>query len=167
MAGVSTGMEGHRASGSQLSGNTLSIRETDPTCKGRSTEGSGSSLAAVGDKVPEMFGRLNLTSQEANAFVLDDEEDEYPGCPEWAIVGKVLASNTMHISTIRAVLRPAWGNLKGLEFHPLGPNMFLAEFRCQADKDRIMEGSPWTVSKHGVILNDFDPSLKQIGRAHV
>ena len=115
MAGLSTGRVDFSAGGSRLAGKAMSIRETDSTSKGKSTEDSGSSSTMPGDDVAKLFGRLNLTSQEANAFVLDDEEDDYPGCPEWAIVGKVLAPNPLHISTIKAALRPAWGNPKGLE----------------------------------------------------
>ncbi|KAE8778061.1 hypothetical protein D1007_49038 [Hordeum vulgare] len=107
-----------------------------------------------------MFDRLNLTTQESTAFVLEEDDEDYPGCPIWAIVGKVLAPNILHISTIKVALRPAWGNPKGMEFHSLGTNRFLAEFRCKADKDRVKEGSPWTISKHCILLMDFDPSLK-------
>jgi hypothetical protein len=37
-----------------------------------------------------MLGKLRLTSQESEAFVLQDEGDEDLGCPDWAVVGKVL-----------------------------------------------------------------------------
>jgi hypothetical protein len=36
----------------------------------------------------------------------------------------------------------------------------MAEFATKADKDRVTDGSPWTVGTHAVLLNDFDPSLK-------
>jgi hypothetical protein len=138
----------------------LSIRHPDLSEKGNSTSGASSSSAATGDKVAEMFGRLNLTSQESKAFVLEDEEDENPGCPDWALVGKVLAPNPLHISTIKAVLRPAWGNPKGLDFQSVGSNLFMAEFASKADMDRVTNGSPWRINKHGVLLKAFDPSVK-------
>ncbi|KAM0826438.1 hypothetical protein ACQ4PT_068880 [Festuca glaucescens] len=140
-------------------GKELSV-QPDLTGKGKSTEGSASSSAAAGDKVAEMLGRLNLTSQESSAFVLEDEDDENPGCPEWAFMGKVLAPNPLHISTIKAVLRPTWGNPKGLEIRSMGTNLFMAEFATQADMDRVRGGTPWMISKHGVLLKEFDPSAK-------
>ncbi|KAE8800134.1 hypothetical protein D1007_24427 [Hordeum vulgare] len=86
-----------------------------------------------------MLNRLNLTTQESTAFVLEEDDEKYPDCPTWALVGKVLSPNTLHISTIKAVLKPAWGNPRGLECHPLGANKFLAEFGSKADKDRKRE----------------------------
>jgi hypothetical protein len=107
-----------------------------------------------------MFGRLNLTTQESTAFVLEEGDEDYPGCPEWALVGKVLAPNPLHISTIRSVLCAAWGNPKGLEVNSGGVNLFVAEFARKVDKDRVSEGSPWKVSNHAVLLKDFDPAVQ-------
>jgi hypothetical protein len=75
--------------------------------KNKASSSSLPSDAASSDGVAEMLGRLCLTPQEADAFVLEDGGDVDLGCPEWAVVGKVLAPNTLHISTIRSALRPA------------------------------------------------------------
>lgn len=138
----------------------MSVRSSDAAEKGKRSEGSTSTPATAGDKVAEMLGRLNLSSQESAAFILDDEEDEYPDCPEWALEGKVLAPNPLHISTIRSVLLPAWGNPKGMVTRSRGTNQFLAEFACQSDEDRILRGSPWNISKNGILLKEFDPAVK-------
>jgi hypothetical protein len=61
----------------------------------------------------------------------------------------------LHISTIRAALRPAWGNPRGLSLKPAGDNMFIAEFGTKADKDRVADGPPWVVGRHAVILQDL------------
>jgi hypothetical protein len=92
--------------------------------------------------------------------ILDDEHDEDLINPEWAIVGKVLAPNTLHVNTIAAALCPAWGNPKGLVINSAGPNIFVAEFGSKADKDRIMDGSIWTVSCRAVLLKDFNADLR-------
>ncbi|KAM0905511.1 hypothetical protein ACQ4PT_017335 [Festuca glaucescens] len=120
--------------------------------------------ATAGDGVTEMLGRLQLTSQESNAFILDDEDEDDLGYPEWVLAWKVLAPNTLHISTIKAALRLAWGNPKGLEMHAMGRNLFLVEFATKADKTHITEGSPWIVGTHAVLLKDFDPSVKPADR---
>jgi hypothetical protein len=62
--------------------------------------------------VAAMMGRLQLTAKESKAYVLEGDVDDMVGCPEWVIVGKVLAPNTLHIEMIKAVIRPAWGTQK-------------------------------------------------------
>jgi hypothetical protein len=64
----------------------------------------------AGDGVAAMMGRIKLTSREAKTFVLNAADEEAIGCPEWALVGKVLAPNTLHVNTISAIVKPAWGN---------------------------------------------------------
>jgi hypothetical protein len=108
----------------------------------------------------EMMGRLRLTAVETEAMVLDDGVDDAPVHSPWALVGKVLAPNTLHISTIAAALRPAWGNPRGLLLNPAGENRFVAEFAAKADKDRVLDGPPWVVGKHVVLLKEFNIDLK-------
>jgi hypothetical protein len=113
-----------------------------------------------GEAVANLMRKLNLTAKEADPLILDDEGDEDPPCPEWALVGKVLAPNTLHVNTIKAVVRPAWGNPKGLVVRSLGPNLFLAEFSSELDKNRVAKGGPWCLSKHAILLKDFDVKVQ-------
>jgi hypothetical protein len=77
----------------------------------RKAAGSGSASRAspVDDAVTDMMRKLNLTQQEATPFVLEDEGDDEVQYPDWALVGKVLNPTVLHINTIRAIVRPAWG----------------------------------------------------------
>jgi hypothetical protein len=152
------------ASGKSLLGSVKPARHLAIAADGLPTNKASSSSSATdatsGDGVAEMMGKLRLTSQESEAFILDDEGNDDLGCPEWAIVGKVLVPNSYHISTIQAALRAAWGNPKGLEMRPMGRNSFMAAFANEDDKRRVTDGSPWTVGTHAVLLTDFIPSLK-------
>jgi hypothetical protein len=106
-----------------------------------------------------MLGHLKLTSKESKTFILDDAAEAMMNCPEWALVGKVLAPNTLHIEMIKAVLWPAWGNPKGMMVRHMGPNLFLAEFDSESDMDWVMNGSPWVIGKNAVLLKKFDPRV--------
>jgi hypothetical protein len=116
--------------------------------------------AGSDEAVSEMMGRLRLTAAETEAVVLDDGVDDAHVHSPWALVGKVLAPNTLHISTIAAALRPAWGNPRGLLMNLAGENRFVAEFAAKADKDRVLDGPPWVVGKHAVLLKEFNIDLK-------
>jgi hypothetical protein len=103
-----------------------------------------------------MMANLRLTVAESAAVVIDDVDDLKLVDPDRAIVGKVLNPNVLHINTISAALRPAWGNPKGLLFNPAGDNLFVAEFGSKADCDRVMDGSPWVVGRHAVLMKNYD-----------
>lgn len=107
------------------------------------------------ERVEHMLERMNLTEKENRKLVVDDQEDE-GAAPQWALVGKVLHRKFLHVNTIEEVLRPAWGNPRGLNFNPVGENRFVANLETQRDRDRIYGGGPWMVGKHAVILELFD-----------
>ncbi|KAK1648425.1 hypothetical protein QYE76_066230 [Lolium multiflorum] len=136
------------------------IASGDPITRSASDAGSSGGAAKGGDVV-DMMGRLKLTPREATPLILEDEGEEDPPCPLWALVGKVLAPNTLHVNTITSVVRPAWGNPKGLAVRHLGPNLFLAKFDSEADKTRIAKGGPWTLgNKHAILLKDYDVNVR-------
>ncbi|KAM0869856.1 hypothetical protein ACQ4PT_040401 [Festuca glaucescens] len=121
-------------------------------------EAAGSSKS--GEQVVNMMARLRLTAVESGAVVFDDTQDLNLVDPDKAFVGKVLAPNKLHIQTISSAMRPAWGNPRGLVFNPAGNNLFIAEFGSKADRDRVMEGSPWTVGKHAVLMKKYDVDVQ-------
>jgi hypothetical protein len=53
-------------------------------------------------------------------------------------------------------MRPAWGNPRGLILNPAGDNLVVAEFGSMADHDRVLEGSPWKVGKHVILMKKYD-----------
>ncbi|KAK1610505.1 hypothetical protein QYE76_034179 [Lolium multiflorum] len=159
MADKGTGAE--HVPAAEANGSRDLVVATDDLAKGGSSEtGSSSKTAGGGETVVEMMQRLNLTSKEADPLVLEDEGDDDLPCPEWALVGKVLAPNTLHINTIRTVVRSAWGNPKDLVVNPLGPNLFLAEFGSEADRSRVAKGGAWKLSNHAILLKNFDVSVQ-------
>ena len=71
--------------------------------------------------VTDLLWKLNLTeNEEAVLDFSDEEEDRATPVVEWAVVGKVLSPSAVHVNTIRAAMRPAWGNPFGLKFRAIG-----------------------------------------------
>ncbi|KAE8818088.1 hypothetical protein D1007_04192 [Hordeum vulgare] len=125
-------------------------------------DGDGAESSATREKVENLMARLRLTTAEATAVVIDDVDDLELVDPNRAFVGKVLSPNVLHIERIKSAMRPAWGNPRGLSFNPAGDNLFVVEFGSQADRDRVMEGSPWRVGKHVVLLKYFDADISPV-----
>ena len=68
----------------------------------------------VEEQVSDLFGKLNLTTREKETLVLQDNEDSDLAGVKYAVIGKVLSPNLLHLQTIMSAMRPAWGNPRGL-----------------------------------------------------
>lgn len=112
--------------------------------------------------VSDLLSRLNLTEQEGAIVDFSDEEDVLEPAMEWEVVGKVLSPLAIHVNTIRAAMKPAWGNPFGLKIQAIGEkgeNLFTAEFGTKVDMERVLGGTPWMVGRHAVILKPYDEKL--------
>lgn len=116
-----------------------------------------------GPNVVDLLKRLNLTEEEgAIADFSDGEEDMEASVEEWAIIGKVLSPMAVHVNTVHAAMKPAWGNPFGLKFRAIGEkgdNLFVAEFGSEGDMEGVLTGTPWMVGRHAVILKRYDENL--------
>jgi hypothetical protein len=139
----------------------MAERKEDPTGGAGSGDERGKKPATEEETIEELIGRMKLTAKESKKLFIDDRAT-LPEKPMWALAGKILVPRPkiFHIQTITQVLRPAWGNPKGLVFRDGGPNLFVAELPSEQERDRIWERSPWSVSKHAVILENFKRSQR-------
>jgi hypothetical protein len=64
------------------------------------------------------------------------------------------------VEIIKSVIKASWGNPKGMKVQSMGPNLFLVEFESEADRDRVMNGSPWVLEKNAILLKEFDPKIQ-------
>lgn len=119
-----------------------------------------------GNPVPnvmDLMAKLNLTEEEgAVAEFSDDEDVTELQFMEWALVGKVLSPMAVHVNTVRAAMKPAWGNPAGLKMRAIGEkgdNLFVAEFAGKTEMERALAGTPWMVGRHAVILQHYDERL--------
>ncbi|KAK3136325.1 hypothetical protein QOZ80_5BG0431770 [Eleusine coracana subsp. coracana] len=109
---------------------------------------------------------MNLTAEEEE--IADFSSDEFADATpmvEWALVGKVLSLTSVHVNTVPAVMRPAWGNPFGLKLRSIGEkkdNLFVVEFGSQEDMARVLAGSLWMVGKHAVLLQLYDERLSAV-----
>jgi len=106
--------------------------------------------------------RLNLTEEEGAMVEFFDEEDTIVPTMEWALVGKVISPMDVHVNTVRAAMKPTWGNPVGLKIRAIGDkgdNLFVAEFASKVDLKRVLAGTPWMVGRHAVVLKMYDERL--------
>jgi hypothetical protein len=113
--------------------------------------------------VSDLLSHLNLKEhEEAIADFSDDEDEEVLPRVEWVLVGKVLSPTPIHVNIMRSAMKPARDNLVGLKFRAIGEkrnNLFVVEFGCKHDMERVLAGTPWMVGRYDVILKDYDEKL--------
>jgi hypothetical protein len=121
-------------------------------------DGSG-----VRSHVEDLLQNLQLTAEEEEVAEFSDDEEEAAAEAEFALVGKVLSPSVVHVNTIRSAMKPAWGNPYGMKLRAIGEkgdNLFVVDFGDRIAMNRVLEGSPWMVGKHAVILKPFDARLR-------
>lgn len=125
---------------------------------------SGGGAETPNPNVSDLLQKLRLTEEE-EAEILefsDDEMEETTAKVEWALTGKVLSPSPVSVTLVRSAMKPAWGNPVGLKFRPIGKkedNLFVAEFGCATDMEKVLTGAPWMVVRHAVLLQEYDAKL--------
>ena len=64
----------------------------------------------------------------------------------------------VHVNTVRATMKLAWGNPIGLKFRAIGEkgdNLFTAEFGSSVDMERALAGTLWIVGRYAIILKQI------------
>lgn len=117
----------------------------------------------INPNVEELLQKLNLTTEEGQFAEFSDDDDGGMAEVKWALMGKVVPQVALHANTIKGAMKPAWGNPFGMKLRSIGEkgdNLFVAEFGCKEDMERILAGSPWMVGRYAVILKEYDGKLK-------
>ncbi|KAM0886499.1 hypothetical protein ACQ4PT_029613 [Festuca glaucescens] len=120
----------------------------------KAQDGSGSSRRSEGG-VSDLLHRLNLAAGEDEKLVMSDDEDVEEEAGEdvrFSLIGKVLSPTVLHLQTIMGAMRPAWGNPRGLRARTVSDNRFIVDFVTIGDMERGLDGTPWLVGRHAVLL---------------
>jgi hypothetical protein len=72
------------------------------------------------------------------------------------MVGKLLSERSINKEIIKTPMVRAWQPTGSVSFETLGSNLFLIDLENLWDKDRILEGQPWTFDGDLLSLLDFD-----------
>ena len=114
-------------------------------------------MGEMTEDITKMWGKFTLMEVE-DVGVNIDVQSMAPLVSRGSscIVGKLLAERTVSKEVIKTLLIRAWHPTGCVSFKEVGTNLFLIDFENQWDKDRILEGRPWTFDGDLVSLVDFD-----------
>lgn len=108
---------------------------------------------AMADKIKLHHGEENLvpTGRGMSKTKVDDFS--------LSLVGRVVIDRELSTTSIRnnvmRLLRP----LRGADIQILATNLFRINFKHCVDRKNAMEGCPWAIDKHALLLSEIDPSV--------
>ncbi|KAL0314934.1 UNVERIFIED_CONTAM: hypothetical protein Sangu_2337800 [Sesamum angustifolium] len=70
------------------------------------------------------------------------------------LVGRLLTTKTVRFESLRDLLQSVINPIKGMELKAIENNRFLFRFNHSVDKNRALEGCPWSFEKNVLILNE-------------
>ncbi|KAM0888857.1 hypothetical protein ACQ4PT_028072 [Festuca glaucescens] len=117
-------------------------------------EASGSK--EVGDDLEDRFEGLNLRGEEETDLDFSEEIDELIGDVRWLAIFRVHTSKSFSHVALFKQMRNAWATAQTVTFKAKGENLFLAQFHCLGDWDRVMEGGPWLFRGAALVMTEYD-----------
>jgi hypothetical protein len=121
----------------------------------KDTEGKDD-LPAPEPSIEERLESLNLVGEEEDDLNLSKEMDELIKEVQWLGLFRVYTTKPFGHAALFSAMRFAWGAAKDVIFKALEPNLFLVQFQCLGDWNRVMEGGPWLFRGAPIVLAEYD-----------
>ena len=114
----------------------------------------------MAEELEELWRKLSFMEEEDEGIVLGNNSTiAAKARGRLCAVLKILTYKSVHVGALRKNLRMLWKPSKGVNISELDDDLFLAEFRDERDKKRIMDMSPWSYEKQLVIIQEFEGEL--------
>jgi hypothetical protein len=114
-------------------------------------------MGELTEDITKMWGKFTLMEVEDMGVNIDIQTTApIVSRGSSCIVGKMLAKRMVSKEIIKTPLFKAWHPTWWVSFKEVGMNLFLIDFENQGDKDRVLEGRPWTFDGDLVSIVDFD-----------
>ena len=104
--------------------------------------------ARMAEELEMLWQKLKVTEEEEVSVNLGEEctraaNERGKNC----LVMKVLSRRSIMLEAIRKNIRMLWKPNKSLQLSVIGEELFLAEFKDERDKRRVMDMRPWHYEK--------------------
>lgn len=103
-----------------------------------------------------MMKGLDLRDDEGEDIVLEEDLAELEKDARWLALSRVHTEKSFSHDAFYGNMRSAWNCAKEVEFRAIQDNLFLVQFNCLADWERVMEEGPWIFRGCPVLLAPYD-----------
>ncbi|XP_022841874.1 uncharacterized protein LOC111365549 [Olea europaea var. sylvestris] len=111
--------------------------------------------------IASLCAKLSLIAQEEDVLLVEEDEVLIPHRSDKCLLFKLLSSKHFNKEAFKGTMRRLWHPNRTLSIHDLFPNLHIAEFDDNRDKDRVKCEGPWVFGKQLVLTKDVD-GLEQI-----
>ncbi|KAL0410891.1 UNVERIFIED_CONTAM: hypothetical protein Slati_3678800 [Sesamum latifolium] len=109
------------------------------------------------EEVARLAQNLRLTEEEEDRLIIPhgiwDGKTERDG---YYVVGRLLSQKSYRIEYVRSTLAAIISPLRGMEIMEIGDKRLLFKFNHILDRNRVMEGCPWTFERHLLVLRPVE-----------
>ena len=89
----------------------------------------------------------------------DQETEEMEERKSW-LVGKLLTNRLFNKEAMLSTLKVVWKISRNVKVTVLESNLFIFKFASLKDKQRVIDGSPWSFNKNLVVFKDYNGDLR-------
>jgi hypothetical protein len=122
----------------------------------RADEAEASGTKDYAEELEDRFEGLDLCGEEEIDLDFSEEIDELIGDVRWLAIFRVHTTKPFSHAALFKQMRNAWKTAKPATFKAKGDNLFLVQFHCLGDWDRVMEGGPWLFRGAALVMAEYD-----------
>ncbi|TVT99897.1 hypothetical protein EJB05_54709, partial [Eragrostis curvula] len=106
--------------------------------------------------IEDRLENLKLHGEEEIDLDFSGELEDLIKENRWMALFKVHTTKSFSHAALLKQMRNAWSSAKEITFKVMGSNLFLVQFQCLGDWNRVMDGGPWIFRGSSVILQEYD-----------
>ncbi|XP_041009301.1 uncharacterized protein LOC121253336 [Juglans microcarpa x Juglans regia] len=115
-------------------------------------------------ELEELWKSFSLSDQErAEVEIPQEEVAREVGKGKLCIMVLVIYERMVNKEAFRFTMAKVWSTVGWVQFKEMGHNKFLVEFQLQQDKQKVLQGRPWTFDRFLVCMEDLEGTLVQEG----
>nr|CCA66049.1 hypothetical protein [Beta vulgaris subsp. vulgaris] len=115
----------------------------------------------MADEIILKVSAMKLTAEEDKTLAFDDISDTANNQDfTLSLIGKVVTVRSFNFDALKRTLNQIWSISKGAIFRIIENDLFVVQFACKRDKEKVMAGRPWSFDQSLVLLQEIDADVQ-------
>ena len=128
--------------------------------EGASAKASSAETASAVQDVDGLMEKLGLCEEELDDVVFEEMPEGMDETTRWLAVGKVHTDSNFSHYWFFKNMRTAWNLARNVKIKTHDENLFVFQFACLGDWEKVMYGGPWVFRGKAVLLAPYDGFTK-------